>query len=87
MFHMSMLWKYIEDPKHVLRHEALDLEPDLSMEERLVKILEMQEQRLQDRIITLIKVQREHHGPNKAMWEHESRMREIYLDLYGKCYG
>ncbi|XP_024032966.1 uncharacterized protein LOC112095368 [Morus notabilis] len=39
-FHVSMLRKYIADPSHVLKYEALELKPNLSYEEKPVQILD-----------------------------------------------
>lgn len=36
MFHMSMLQKYLSDPTHVLSYEGLELDQDLSYEEKSV---------------------------------------------------
>ncbi|XP_073014640.1 uncharacterized protein [Primulina eburnea] len=40
VFHVSMLRKYLPNPFHVLRHESLDLLPNLSYEEVPVQILD-----------------------------------------------
>ncbi|XP_075516224.1 uncharacterized protein LOC142551066 [Primulina tabacum] len=40
VFHVSMLRKYIANPSHVLRHEPLDLTPNLTYQENPVKILD-----------------------------------------------
>jgi len=84
VFHVSMLRKYTGDPNQVIRHEALQLDQDLSLEERPVKVLETQDRRLRGRTIKMVKVLWEHHSPGEATWEHETRMREIYPALFGK---
>ncbi|XP_073298486.1 uncharacterized protein [Primulina huaijiensis] len=40
VFHVSMLRKYLSNPSHVLRHQALDLLPNLSYEEVPVQIID-----------------------------------------------
>ena len=40
VFHVSMLRKYVSDPSHVLSYENLELDEDLSYEEKPVQILE-----------------------------------------------
>ena len=39
VFHVSMLRKYIYNPTHVINYEDLELRPNLSFQERPVKIL------------------------------------------------
>ena len=36
VFHVSMLKKYLHDPSHVLSYESLDVDPNLTYEERPV---------------------------------------------------
>ncbi|XP_062103193.1 uncharacterized protein LOC133814217 [Humulus lupulus] len=43
IFHVSMLRKYVLDLSHILSYEALDMQPDLSYEEKPVKILDKKE--------------------------------------------
>ena len=40
VFHVSMLRKYVHDPTHVISYEYLKLQPNLSFQERPVKILD-----------------------------------------------
>ena len=40
VFHVSMLRKYMEDPSHVLRDQPVELEEDLTYEERPVQIVD-----------------------------------------------
>lgn len=40
VFHVSILWKYQPDPTHVIRHELLSLEKDLTCEEKPIHIVE-----------------------------------------------
>ena len=40
VFHVSILRNYVLDPTHVLKYEDLELQTDLSYEERLVQILD-----------------------------------------------
>ena len=43
VFHVSMLRKYVSDPSHVLSYEDLELDEDLSYEEKPVQILDRKE--------------------------------------------
>ena len=38
--HMSMLKKYLHDPSHILSYEFLDVDPNWTYEERLIKIFD-----------------------------------------------
>ncbi|KAK6142624.1 hypothetical protein DH2020_022972 [Rehmannia glutinosa] len=40
VFHVSMLRKYVHDPSHIVKHEALKLSRDMTYEEKLVAILD-----------------------------------------------
>ncbi|XP_030479182.1 uncharacterized protein LOC115696420 [Cannabis sativa] len=56
VFHVSMLWKYVLDPTHVLSYENLELQSDLSYEEQQVQILHRKDKVLQNKTIVSIKV-------------------------------
>ena len=56
VFQVSMLRKYVHDPTHVISYEDLKLQPNLSFQERPVKILDRKEQVLRTKNIPLVKV-------------------------------
>ena len=56
VFHVSMLKKYLHDPSHVLSYESLDVDPKLTYEERLVKILDRKDKVLCNKVVPLVKV-------------------------------
>ncbi|XP_028087500.1 uncharacterized protein LOC114288215 [Camellia sinensis] len=56
VFHISMLRKYEPDPSYVLDWTELEVEEDVSYEERLVKILDTRDQVLRGKTIPLAKV-------------------------------
>ena len=74
VFHVSMLRKYTRDPNHILQHETLEFEQDLSVEEEPVKVMEKQEQRLEAGPLQWSKLngnitgQRKQHGNGKTRW-------------------
>ena len=43
VFHISMLFKYIRDPFHVLQNQEIEVTPELKYEVQLEKILDRQE--------------------------------------------
>ncbi|XP_023521446.1 uncharacterized protein LOC111785273, partial [Cucurbita pepo subsp. pepo] len=55
VFHVSMLRKYIMDPIHVIDYEPLQLNEDLSYEEKPVRILAREVKTLRNRSIAFIK--------------------------------
>ncbi|XP_073279525.1 uncharacterized protein [Primulina huaijiensis] len=82
VFHVSMLQKYLSNPSHVLRHEALDLLPNPSYEEVSVQILDRKVKVLRNKEIGFVKVLWRNHVIEEATWEPEEEMRERYQDLF-----
>ena len=82
VFHVSQLRKYVFDPKHVIHQEEIDINPDLSYEERPEAILDRKEQHLRNKTITAVKVMWKHHGQEEATWELEDKMKERYPELF-----
>ncbi|XP_062075141.1 uncharacterized protein LOC133779165 [Humulus lupulus] len=54
-FHVTMLCKYVLDRSHILSYEKLNMQEDLSYEEKAIKILDKNEKVLQNRTIGLAK--------------------------------
>ncbi|KAF3451278.1 hypothetical protein FNV43_RR07373 [Rhamnella rubrinervis] len=53
--HVSMLWKYMHDPSHVIEYESLEVYENLTYEEKPVEILDRKEQVLRNREIPIAK--------------------------------
>ncbi|XP_073275427.1 uncharacterized protein [Primulina huaijiensis] len=66
VFHVSMLRKYLSNPSHVLRHEALDLLPNLSYEEVPVQIMDRKVKVLRNKEIGFVKVLWRNHAIEEA---------------------
>ncbi|XP_021894808.1 uncharacterized protein LOC110812356, partial [Carica papaya] len=81
VFHVSMLRKYNPDPSHVLAHEPLPLQDDLSYEEVTVSITDRKSRILRNRKISFVKVVWQNHTPREATWELESEFRAQYPHL------
>ncbi|GAV79909.1 Chromo domain-containing protein [Cephalotus follicularis] len=81
VFHISMLRRYVPDPSHVLDHDTVPVQDDLSCEELPVRILDRKMQTLRNRTISMIKVQWRFHKPDAATWEREEDIRERYPHL------
>lgn len=56
VFHMSLLYKYVPDPIHIISYPPLDLQEDLSYDEYPVEILNRQEKALWSRSILYVRV-------------------------------
>ena len=81
VFHVSMLRKYIMDPIHVIDYEPLQLNEDLSYEEKSVRILAREVKTLRNRSIAFVKVLWRNHHSEEATWEREDEIREKYPEL------
>eukprot|EP00253_Pinus_taeda_P030577 PITA_30577 len=83
MFHVFVLKEYVYDPKHVIRWQEIQVEPEGEVLVEPLSILDRREVQLRKRVITQVKVQWRHFGPDKATWEDEELMRRTYPDLFG----
>ena len=82
VFHVSQLRRYVSDPSHILEIENLRVEPNMTVRERPLCILNHQEIRLRNKSIPRVLVQWEHHTPREATWEIESEVKEKYPELF-----
>ncbi|XP_062100942.1 uncharacterized protein LOC133806875 [Humulus lupulus] len=76
VFHVSMLRKYVSELSHILSYEALDMKPNLSYEEKSIKILDKKEKALRNKTINLVKVLWENGSTEDATWELEIDMKD-----------
>ena len=83
VFHVSNLRRYISDPTHVISHEPLQLNENLSSVEEPIRVLEWMDRTLQNKTIPFVKVLWKHHKSGDATWEPEKTMREKYPRLFG----
>ena len=77
-----MLRKYELDPSHVLEWSGLELDADVSFEEKPTQILDRREQVLREKTIHLVKVLWSHYGVEEATWEREDEMRAKHPELF-----
>ncbi|XP_062075757.1 uncharacterized protein LOC133779874 [Humulus lupulus] len=87
VFHVSMLCKYVSDPSYILSYETLNMRPNLSYEEKPIRILDRKEQVLRNTTIDLVKVLWKNGFVKEATWELESDMMEQYPELFRKISG
>eukprot|EP00253_Pinus_taeda_P007770 PITA_07770 len=83
VFHVSMLKKYIYDPKHVIKWQDIREEPEGEVRVEPLSILDRREVQLRKRVITQIKVQWQHYGPEEATWEDKELFQKAYPGLFG----
>jgi len=62
--------------------EEIDLQPDISYEERPVAILDRSERKLRSKVVPLVRVQWGHHIVDESTWEREEDMQEQYPELF-----
>ncbi|KAL5553282.1 hypothetical protein UlMin_040683 [Ulmus minor] len=82
VFHVSMLKKYVSGPSHVLEHEPIQVNEDLTYEEKPVQILDRKDKTLRNKVIPLVKVLWRNHKIEEATWEREDDMRINYPELF-----
>eukprot|EP00253_Pinus_taeda_P002783 PITA_02783 len=78
VFHVSVLKKYVYDPKHVIRWQDIQVKPEGEILVEPLNVLDRREVMLQKRAITQVKVQWQHFGPDVATWEDEDIMKKAY---------
>ncbi|MGS7457224.1 hypothetical protein, partial [Mycobacterium tuberculosis] len=82
VFHVSCLRKYVPDTSHVFNSIPVELEEDLTYEERPVKILDQKVKELRSREVALVKVLWKNQRVEEATWEREDEMRNRYPSLF-----
>ncbi|CAN6447751.1 unnamed protein product [Victoria cruziana] len=82
VFHVSMLRKYVPDPTYVIDYEDIEVQEDLSMEERPLRIIDRKEHVLQNKTIPWVQVEWKHHGIKECTWEPEQDMKDSYPQLF-----
>lgn len=75
MFHISMLGKYLPDPRHVIKPPEVQLDKMLSYEEVTVG-------RLHSKEVLIVKVIWCNYSQEEATWEAESEMQAKYPHLF-----
>ncbi|XP_050132153.1 uncharacterized protein LOC126608298 [Malus sylvestris] len=71
-----------KDPSHVIPPQSLEINSDLTYDEEPVTILDRKDKVLRNKIVPLVKVLWRNHSVQKATWETEDRIREMYPRLF-----
>ena len=82
VFDVSQLRKCVKIPEETLDYRELDLEPDLTYEEKLSRILEEKWKQLRTRAIKYYRVQWTNHPEMESTWEKEDDLRRDYPYLF-----
>ena len=82
VFHVSMLKKYLHDPSHVSSYESLDVDSELTYEEKPIRIHDQEDKVLRNKTVPLVKVLWHNHVVEEATWEPEEEMSKRYPELF-----
>lgn len=77
-----MLRKYEPHPSHIINWEEINLDEDVTFEEKPVKILDRREKKLRGKTIPLVRVLWRHRGTEESTWEREDMIRVNYPQLF-----
>ncbi|WVZ70429.1 hypothetical protein U9M48_019100 [Paspalum notatum var. saurae] len=78
VFHVSQLKKCLQVPEEVIDTSQIQIEPDLTYEEKPVKILDQKQRSTRRRNINFYKVQWSNHSEEEATWEQEEFLQTKY---------
>ncbi|KAM1662132.1 hypothetical protein TB1_004863 [Malus domestica] len=82
VFHVSMLWKYVPNPSHIIQIKPLQVNPNPSYVEEPVAILDRQNKVLRNKVIPLVKILWRNHAVEETTWETDESMRNQYPFLF-----
>eukprot|EP00253_Pinus_taeda_P009034 PITA_09034 len=82
VFHVSVLKKYVCDPKHVIKWQDIQVEQKGEIRVELLSILDRREVTLWKQDITQVKVPWQHFGPDEATWDDEELTKQAYPGLF-----
>ncbi|WVZ89513.1 hypothetical protein U9M48_035905 [Paspalum notatum var. saurae] len=78
MFHVSQLKKCLRVPEEVIDTSQIQIQPDLTYEEKPIKILDQKQRSTRRRTINFYKVQWSNHSEEEATWEQEEFLQTKY---------
>ncbi|XP_062104276.1 uncharacterized protein LOC133815454 [Humulus lupulus] len=83
VFYVSLLRKFVPDPSHVLNYEPIEVEQDLTYEEKPMKFFDRKEKELRNKKISLVKVVWRSSNIEEMTWEREDEIRSKYPEFFG----
>ncbi|WVZ63957.1 hypothetical protein U9M48_013546 [Paspalum notatum var. saurae] len=78
MFHVSQLKKCLQVLEEVIDISQIQIQPDLTYEEKPIKILDQKQRSTRRRTINFYKVQWSNHSKEEATWEQEEFLQTKY---------
>ncbi|WVZ63843.1 hypothetical protein U9M48_013441 [Paspalum notatum var. saurae] len=81
VFHVSQLKKCLRVPEEVINTSQIQIKPDLTYEEKPIKILEQKQRSTRRRTINFYKVQWSNHSEEEATWEQEEFLQTKYPEF------
>ncbi|WVZ64212.1 hypothetical protein U9M48_013772 [Paspalum notatum var. saurae] len=78
VFHVSQLKKCLRMPEEAVDTSQIEIEPDLTYEERPIKILDQKQRATRRKAINFYKVQWSNHSEEEATWEQEEYLQTKY---------
>ncbi|WVZ81120.1 hypothetical protein U9M48_028536 [Paspalum notatum var. saurae] len=78
VFHVSQLKKCLRVPEEVIDTSQIQIQPDLTYEEKPIKILDQKQRATRRRTINFYKVQWSNHSEEEATWEQEEFLQTKY---------
>ncbi|WVZ76544.1 LOW QUALITY PROTEIN: hypothetical protein U9M48_024511 [Paspalum notatum var. saurae] len=78
IFHVSQLKKCLRVPEEAVDTSQVQIEPDLTYEERPIKILDQKQRATRRKAINFYKVQWSNHSEEEATWEQEEYLQTKY---------
>ncbi|XP_021737516.1 uncharacterized protein LOC110704035 [Chenopodium quinoa] len=82
VFHVSQIRKYISDVTHVLQPETIEMDENLTYEERPIKIPDYKVRSTRNKDVSIVKVLWSNQKTKEATWEAEDDMRKPYLEMF-----
>ena len=82
VFHVSLLRKCISDPDTVINVNQPEVQPNLTIAERPIRIIDHKEKVLRNKTIKYVKVLCSSQTGREVTWELEDDMRKKYPDLF-----
>ena len=79
MVHVSQLRKYLVDSSHEIDQTELQLEPDLTLIDQPVRIVDRKDKTLRNQKVLLVRIV---WSRGDSTWEREDKMRELYPHLF-----
>ena len=78
VFHVSQLKKCLRVPEEAIAPTNVQLQSDLTYEEKSIRVLEEMERVTRSKVIKFYKVVWNNHSEQDATWEREDYLQEVY---------